>query len=149
MSYRQRVIQKDKSFFTNATIDETGAMVIASSKGTSTPVKCQSPNDVILHFGNPSSTYPGVFEALAFTKTAPCWVASAIAADALYGGIDVQISGTVGFVTGRDITTFDPTSLPTVSHSLFAASPYADDLAVQVDFISGKKFKATLYQVLS
>lgn len=150
MSYRQRVIQTDKSFFVNASNDETGGMVVKSRKGSSTPVLCQSERDVLLYFGNPSSTYPNVFEALAFTRIAPCWVTSAIHSDALYGGIDISLSGVTGFGIGRDISTFDFSSYPTLSHVFFASSPYQDDLAVQIAYAgTGKRFKLTLYQVLT
>jgi hypothetical protein len=148
-TYRLRVNQIDKSAFTNTNTDETGAMVIWSSKGPSIPVLCQSPSDVITNFGNPSSTYPSVFEALAFTTAAPCYVSSVYGAASVWGGVDVCISGVNAFGTGRNINTFTYGTFPTVSHSFFAASPYVDDLAGQIDFLGGKKFKLTLYKVTS
>ena len=147
MSYRQLSQERDLSGFVTTSVDQTGAMVVKSFKGSKTPVLCKSEADVLKYFGNPSATYPDVFEAIAFTRAAPCYISSAIHSDALYGGIDVAISGVVSFVAGRDITTFDFTSYPDLSHVFFASSPYADDIVGKIDYITGKQFKLTIYRV--
>jgi len=49
---------------------------------------------------------------------------------------------TLEYVYNEDIST-------TVSHSLFASSPYDDDLAVEIEYLTGKQFKLTLYRVPS
>jgi len=41
---------------------------------------------------------------------------------------------------------YDTDKSTSVSHSFFAASPYADDLQVKIENVSGSKFKLTLYQ---
>jgi hypothetical protein len=147
MSYRQIVNEIDLSSFVTTSTNETGAMVIKSSKGLYK--YCTSEADVLTAFGKPSADYPEVFEALSFCRKAPAHIFSAIGTGALYGGIDVSISGVAGFTAGRDIATFDFASYPTLSHVFFAKSPYADDLAGKITYVSGKKFKLTLYKILS
>ena len=147
MSYRMRVSEIDASSIVSSNTDEIGAMVINSSKGVYK--YCQSEADVINTFGNPSADYPEVFEAIAFARTAPVHVRAAIHSDALYGGVDVAISGITGFGTGRDISTFTFDTYPDLSHVFFAASPYADDLRAKVTYVSGKKFTLDLYKIVS
>jgi len=147
MSYRQRVNEIDISPFVNNSNTETGAMVINASKGVYG--LCQTETDVLNIFGKPSAEYPEVFEAIAFCRKSPIHVFAALHSDALYGGIDVSISGVAGFVSGRDISTFDFSAFPTLSHVFFAASPYTDDLTGKITYVSGKKFKLDLYKKLS
>lgn len=142
-----RVNEIDISPIVSSNTDEIGAMVINSSKGVYR--YCQSEKDVIETFGNPSAEYPEVFEAIAFCRTAPCHVRAAIHSDALYGGIDVSISGVAGFTSGRNIDTFSFDTYPDLSHVFFAASPYADDLYAKITFVSGKKFTLDLYKIVS
>jgi hypothetical protein len=104
---RIQYIERDYSGFTNANISETGAMVLRSAKGKSTPMFLQSEEDCLRELGLPSATYPGVFEAIAFTRTAPLWVACAIGANAEYGGIDVTLNSVTGFGVGRTYSTFN------------------------------------------
>lgn len=104
---RTSVIERDLSGFINTLVDETGAMVVKSAKGKSTPMYLQSEADVLRELGKPSATYPGVFEAIAFTRKAPLWVACAIGSGALYGGIDVSLSAVSAFGVGRDFSTFN------------------------------------------
>ncbi len=104
---RIQVVERDLSGFINTLIDETGAMVVKSAKGKSTPMYLQSEADCLRELGNPSATYQGVFEAIAYTRTAPLWCVSAIGANALYGGIDVGLSSVSGFGVGRDYNTFN------------------------------------------
>ena len=75
---RTSVIERDLSGFINTLVDETGAMVINSSKGKSTPMYLQSEEDVLRELGKPSATYPGVFEAIAFTRQAPLWAGTPV-----------------------------------------------------------------------
>lgn len=149
MSSRIQVNEQDLSTFPRSTIDETGAIVVTSAKGPNYPIKCESESDVLKNFGNPSALYPEVFEAIAYSRSAPIWVASAIGEGALYGGVDVSLSGVTGFGTGRDLATFDYDSLPEISHSFFAKSPYADDLSVKIKYLTGKQFKMTLSKIIS
>lgn len=150
MSYRLQVLEKDFSGFVTGNVDETGAMVVISSKGPNTPLKCSSELEVLTRFGYPSSTYPSVFDAVSFCKAAPCQIASAYNSDATWGGIDVLSGSVVGFSAGRDLDTFDYGAVSgDVSHSFFTVGPQADDLAGSVKYISGSQFKLTLYQVLT
>lgn len=48
---------------------------------------------------------------------------------------------TVEFVYNADLSS-------TVSHSFFTTSPYEDDLAAKITYVSGKKFKMTLYEIV-
>lgn len=146
MSYRQQFIKRDYSGFTQPNINEIGAMVVKATKGKNTPVLCTSEQDIIREYGKPSALYPDLFEAIAFTSVAPCYIVAPYHSDALFGGIDVAISGVTGFGTGRDINTFDFTSYPKLSHVFFTTSPYADDLTGKITYISGKKFKLDLYR---
>ena len=100
-------LERDRSGFTNTLMNETGAMVIRSAKGKSTPMYLQSEEDCLRELGTPSATYPGVFEAIAFTRTAPLWCATAYATDAVYGGIDVSLTEYTGFGIGRDYSSFN------------------------------------------
>jgi len=238
-TYRSKFDERDLSGYIVATSDETGAMVIHSSKGSSVPKYCTSEEDVLLRYGNPSATYPEIFEALSFVQEAPLWVASALHEDARWGGAYVTASAVVGFtggqvdpddflftqvavketdtlgtgtgakvawagtltqtpinefslrlkygssylsaddedgsITGTDITgtgTIDYTSgaiaftttqaiasgtvmyaeydynsdmSTTISHAFFAASPYVDDLAINIVHVTGQQYKMTLY----
>ena len=151
MAYRNLAAEDSRlAGFVSNQLNETGAMVVNSLKGSTTPVKCQSEKDVLLNFGNPSANNPEVFEAIAFCRKAPAWICSAIGSGSLYGGIDVQTSGVIPFTVGRDYTTFDySTSYPNVSHSFFSATPHADDLAASIKYVSGTKYQMSLYDVLT
>jgi hypothetical protein len=106
MSYRSEILERDLSGFVQASLKETGAMVIESSKGPFKPVEVFGEDDVILYFGQPNSEYNEIFEAIAFSKGAPLWLCSAIGEGALYGGIDVKASSVVAFSSGRDYDTY-------------------------------------------
>lgn len=147
MSYRNQTQERDYSGFVQPNIAEIGGMVIKAPKGKNTPVLCTSEADILREYGNPSALYPDIFEAIAFTSVAPCWVVAPYHSDALFGGMDVKISGVNAFGTGRDITTFDFASYPDVSHAFFTTSPYADNLAGKITYISGKKFRLELFTV--
>jgi len=67
---RTSVIERDWSGFINTLVDETGAMVVKSAKGKTTPMYLQSEKDVLRELGTPSAEYHGVFEAIAFVKKA-------------------------------------------------------------------------------
>ena len=105
-SWRQSYEEKDLSAFTTLNVDETGAMVLKSRKGPSTPKRVTA-DQVLTYFGKPSSEFPAVFDLLSFTKTAPCWAVSAIGSGALYGGVDVLADSVAGFGVGRDFDTYD------------------------------------------
>lgn len=113
--FRIKTQEKDFSGFVLPIVSETGAMVIDSEMGPSTPVLCQSESDVILYFGIPNSTKWGAFEAVSFARQAPVWLSRAIGEDALYAGIDVLRTTVESFGTrtGRDIDFFNPASVST------------------------------------
>lgn len=101
-TYRQRWEEIDKAGFVQPQVNITGFMPVISRKGRSDkPTLCQSEKDVLTNFGNPSSDYPSLFEAIAYCRKAPCWVVSGISDDALYGGVDVTALLASGFGAGR------------------------------------------------
>jgi len=100
MSYRLTYTENNIAGFVQGKPGEVGAMVIKSAKGPIVPILCEGEDDVVLHFGKPSATYPEVFEAIAFSKNSPCWVGSAIGEEAVYGGIDVKLDEVVAFGIG-------------------------------------------------
>jgi len=110
-SYRSDFLVNNISSYIQATGVETGFMPVYSQKGPSKPVKCSNQEDVLTWFGNPSATFPEVFEALAFVQSAPCWVGRAIGSSAYWGGVDVTATAVVPFGGGRgDPTTFNYTT---------------------------------------
>ena len=110
-SYRSSFEVNNLSSYIQNTGAETGFMPISSSKGPSKPIKCRTQEDVLVNFGNPSATFPEVFEALAFVQSAPCWVGRAIGANAYWGGVDVIANNVVAFGGGRgDPSTFNFTT---------------------------------------
>lgn len=144
-SYRSEFQEKDLAGFISPQGNETGAMVIEAEKGPEIPVKCQSENDVFMYFGDPSATYPEVFEALAFVQEAPLWLSSPQGTGALYGGVDIKSGSVVAFDSGRVAPDNYTYTDNTISHSFFAYSPYTDDLSVVVT-TSGTQYKLKLYQ---
>ena len=122
MSYRSNTIERDFSGFVQPQISEIGGMVVMSRKGrTDKPILCQSENDVINSFGNPSADYPSVFEAIAFCRKAPCYIVSAVGDNALYGGVSVTESALSGLATGDAAPSSYTFSDNSVSHILFAS----------------------------
>jgi hypothetical protein len=103
---RTSIIERDYSGFINTLIDQTGATVIKSRKGTKKPMKIQSEQDVLTYLGAPSAEFYGVFEAIAFTREAPLWVSCAIGNNAYYGGVDIKLNSMSAFSLGRDFDTF-------------------------------------------
>jgi hypothetical protein len=243
LSFRIVQTEKDLSGFISAQTDETGAIVLVSSKGQNTPVKCQTESDVINHAGLPSADYPSVFEAISFVRKAPLWIVCPYGTGSLWGGVAVEeedayaftagqidpasfvftalntlveaeslgtgdgvttnftgtlantpidtgtlalykgVSGVTatedaGVITGADVSagTLDLTTgaidvtfseapisgvavtmdyvynqnvISGVSHCIFAASPYTDDIAIDLESTSGTQFKLTLYKIVS
>lgn len=100
-TYRTKYEERDESGYIESVFDETGAMVIQSSKGWTIPKKCNIEDDVIRRFGKPSADYPEVFEALAFVQDAPIWIASAVASNARWGGVYVTATAVTAFTGGQ------------------------------------------------
>jgi hypothetical protein len=116
---RTQIIEKDLSGFINTLVDETGAMVLTTAKGKSTPMYLQSEEDCLRELGRPSATYHGVFEAIAFTRRAPLYVACAIGTGAVYGGVDVGAATVTTFGVGRTPSTFNyGSTLKGATHSV-------------------------------
>lgn len=150
-SYRSTFEERDLSGYISASTDETGAMVINSSKGPKVPIKCSSEEEVLTYFGYPSALYPEVFEALAFCTQSPCWISSAIGTGALSGGVDVKASSVVAFSVGRNYDTYVHAGpdITQVSHTFYSYSPCDDELAVKIENVTGSRFKLTLYSIVS
>jgi hypothetical protein len=151
-SYRIGVQEIGDGGFVTNTVSEIGAMVIKSSQGPSTPVKCQSEKDVLMYFGKPSASYPEVFEAIAYCRKAPAWIVSAIGSGSLYGGVDVKAASVVPFTAGRNFPYTFSGGEADVSHSFFALSPQTDNIAMNVLYTSGSLnsfFTATVFKATS
>ena len=82
MSYRSKTQERDYSGFVQPNISEIGAMVIKAPKGKKTPVLCTSEEDILREFGTFSS-YPDIFEAIAFCSVAPCYISAPYSDDFL------------------------------------------------------------------
>lgn len=149
MSYRSQTIEKDYSGFALLTTTEVGGMVVVSPKGRADqPTLCQSESDILTHFGTPSATYPSLFEAIAYTRKAPCYVISALGSGALYGGVIVSASGCASLTSGVSSITSYTFADATKSHALFASSQCDSDLYVNLTSKGGTKFNAKLYQLI-
>jgi len=109
MSYRVKSNEIDKAGFIRSSNSAIGAMVVKSPKGKYW--YAQSEQDILDIFGTPSASYPDLFEAVAFVKTSPCHIFSAIGEGALYGGIDVRSTDVVPFGLGRDFDSFNYASV--------------------------------------
>lgn len=148
MGYRSKVEEFDFSGFVQPIISETGGMVVISSKGRNDkPILCQSENDVIKHFGNPSADYPSVFETIAFCRKAPCFVASAIGDNALYGGVAVREENLSGLSTGVESVTNYSFTDNSISHILFTTSQWDSNYYVSVVTKGNDNFQAILYEL--
>ncbi|MFA5174797.1 MAG: hypothetical protein WC438_06465, partial [Candidatus Pacearchaeota archaeon] len=103
MSYRVSSVERDLAGFISGTIDEIGAMVLYSSKGRiDKPLLCYTEDDVIVRAGYPSSTYPSVFEAIAYVRKAPLYIVCPYGTYSLFGGVDVKSGSVVAFSGGRE-----------------------------------------------
>lgn len=94
------VQETDFSSFLTTPSDTVGYITVRSKKGPRVPVGILNENDCITYFGTPSADYPSVFEAIEYARYNKCWVVSAVADDALYGGVDVRSDGIEGFGAG-------------------------------------------------
>ena len=113
MTYRVRSNEIDKARFIRSSNQAIGAMVVKSPKGRYW--YAQSEQDILDIFGTPSSSYPDLFEAVAFVRTSPCHIFSAIGEGALYGGLDVRTEDVLPFGVGRNFDTFDFSSVTRAS----------------------------------
>ena len=104
MTYRFRLNEIDNARFIRSSNSAIGAMVVKSPKGKYW--YAQSEQDILDVFGTPSATYPDLFDAIAFVKTSPLHIFSAIGEGALYGGLDVRTEDVIPFGVGRDFDTF-------------------------------------------
>jgi hypothetical protein len=114
MSQNWRIQTQEIDLSANAigTTTYTGYMVVTSAKGRGdVPTKVSSENDVFTNFGIPSPSYPSLYEAVAYTRSADLWCIAAIGSGSLYGGMDVTALGASSFGNGRvDIASFDYTA---------------------------------------
>ena len=150
MSYRNTILERDFSGFVSTNINETGAMVVVSSRGRGDkPILNQSENDVLMNYGNPSATYPSVFEAVAFSRKAPCYIVSAIGTGALYGRVDVRAASLSGVATGVSSVTSVTFASNDIGFSIFPSSQWASTWEVSLDNTTGKQFKMSLYDLVS
>ncbi|HYX08184.1 MAG TPA: hypothetical protein VE912_15745, partial [Bacteroidales bacterium] len=96
-SWRINVQELDRSQTLIPEAGSTGAMVISSRRGPKTPIYVSSRQEtrIIDLFGKPSSTYPDVWEAIQYNKTAPIWLASPFDASDTFSGVIVGTDGSV------------------------------------------------------
>lgn len=116
-SFRITVKENDQSAVVLPNTGATGATVIKASRGPSKPVyigKGQK-SRILDIFGKPSSTYPGVWEAIEYNNKYPLWLA-APTTGGRYGGVLVKTSGTVA-LTGNgveSVSAIDFTAFPVI-----------------------------------
>lgn len=115
-SWRLRVEYNDRSAVTQTSIGNVGATVIRASKGGAKPVLIPrgGTNTILSIFGKPSSTYPDVWDAIEYNKTADLWI-SAPYKNGTYGGVFLTKTwGSVPFVTGIS----DPDNINYTNHNV-------------------------------
>jgi hypothetical protein len=101
LSFRIIQSEKDLAGFISAGTDETGAMIVVSSKGENVPRKCETETDVIDRVGTPSADYPSVFEAISFVRKAPLWIVAPYGTGSLWGGVAVEQDTAYAFTAGQ------------------------------------------------
>ncbi len=135
-SWRMSVEELDRSSTIRGEANSIGAMVIRASKGNQTPTFISKGKEsrIIDLFGNPSTSYPDVWEAIQYNKQDGIWISAPYDATAKLGGVLVSDSGSAGLSTG-----IDPDAWPTFTFAddteyfvITAISPYADDLGVKI-----------------
>jgi len=101
MSYRIKQTEKDLAGFISSNINEIGAMVLYSERGKNEVVTCYTEDQVIANVGYPSSTYPSVFEAIAYVKKAPIRLVAPYGDDSKWGGAVVTKTACTAFTAGQ------------------------------------------------
>lgn len=98
-SYRIQTNEVDRSGTVSPDIGSTGAMVVTSERGPTTPMYFSTGQyrRMLDIFGEPSVDYPNMWEAVQFNQVAPMWLASAYdaAADKI-GGVIFHDGGVEG-----------------------------------------------------
>lgn len=102
MSYRVTTTFKDYSDAINAYVGAVQGSVIKAGKGPNIPSFFEkgSIQKVLNTFGYPSSTYPGIQDAIDAIQQSGIWLASPTGANAKYGGVLVTTAGTVALTKG-------------------------------------------------
>lgn len=151
-SWRINVKELDRSQTLIPEAGATGAMVMKSIRGPKTPVYVSSRQEtrIIDLFGNPSSTYPDVWEAIEYNRDAPIWLASPHSDSDTLSGVVVTDAGTVALASdGPTVSGVDSYSFSSENEffALFARSPSStDNWGVQVSFNSTSKlFTVVVY----
>jgi len=135
-SWRLSVDELDRSSTIRGDAGSVGAMVITSAKGNTKPTYIAKGKEqrIIDLFGDPSSSYPNVLEALEYNKQDAIWVSAPYNADADLGGVLVSDAGSAALSSGIDPAVWPTFSFPLVTDHfvITSISPYTDDLGVIV-----------------
>lgn len=150
-SWRISVNEIDRSQTAITSVGSTGAMVIRSSRGPVVPqfINKNDQNRIINLFGQPSVSYPDVWEAIEFNKKGPMWISAPYDDTATLGGVYVSETGTTALGTGIDPATLDSYSFPSGEgyFLLLQKSPGTDNLAAKVTYDDSlNQFTVYLYK---
>lgn len=104
-SFRISINEIDRSGTVRTSVGVTGAMVVRSTKGESTPKYIPTGNErkIINLYGKPSSATPDVWEAIQFNRVSPLWISAPFAATDTLAGALLTDQGTIGLGTGNGI----------------------------------------------
>ena len=145
-NWRVRTTQNDQSFRALAFAPgRTGGMVIRSPRGPESPTifnQLESQR-IIDYFGDPSNSYPDIYEALTYNQQHPLFIASAV--DSGSYGLSLGIENTTSFVLESIVNlpgqlVSDPTSITSSSNFsslLFRQEFDLDATDETFNFVSG------------
>ena len=151
MSWRLTVNDIDRSSTVRGVAGGVGAMVLRALKGPVKPIKISRGNEnrILDLFGNPSSSYPDIWEAIQFNYQDDIWLSAPYDDDARLGGVLITDNGSVALSEGIAPDSYESYSFDSDDDYMLivARSPYTDDLGVKVSYndISGF-FKIELYK---
>lgn len=150
-SWRLNVKEIDKSSTVIGEAGGVGAMVIEASRGPLKPqyISKGQESRILNLFGNPSPTYPEVWEAIQYNYQDVMYISAPYSSDAKLGGVLVHEGGSEGLGAG-----IAPASLSNYSFDsdneyfvLTSKSPCVDWLGVIITYTEETQlFKITLYE---
>jgi hypothetical protein len=131
-SWRISVREIDRSQTLIPAAGTTGAMVVDARRGPRVPqyISARQEQRITDLFGDPSTTYPDVWEAIEYNRTAPIWVASPFSDSDTYSGVVVTSGGTVQLASDGPLDSeLDSFSFSSSDEyfALFARSPSSED----------------------
>lgn len=134
-SFRQTIVETDRSQFFRPSNLQNGAFNIRSRKGPDFPVLCQSQDDFIKWFGTPDGEFWGGYEVMNYLNEAPAYVTSSIGSGALHSGVDIRTASvkSFGVTTGRNPLSFDLASIS--SQVVYKSTPPTSGNGIISEFI--------------